>query len=370
MIFDLREVETESLARISQYLDTDAGLYFFYRTRCISLQSNLDRYMDLDGAPLVFLHGNPHVDNYARVGKTAAMIDFDRSRMGPYLWDLIRFASGLMLKTKNSNTSLSPVIKEALTEGYLERIQDSSLGFEPVQQLMDVEPQEWETSTEAYIKHGKKWAKKLRLDPEDADDPYYERILKKYAHSRHYPELVELYDIEEVGTATGSLGNKRFLMHLKPHNKKSDHMLLDMKEVYRDLDTEYFYNPYRKHAHRMIEASQLYAPGVEKGLGYVLDKGKEFWVRVIPSFKAKIKGTLKESLAEELAYKVGCQLGMAHHRSCLFCSPTYLEKHFLSNKKNIFKVAEKMTKDIIKNYELFVDQSRDNIVDLVDDFFD
>ena len=53
-------------------------------------------------APRAFLHGNPHVDNFAFLDKGAAMVDFDRSRVGPYTWDLVRIWAGLGLKSQGS----------------------------------------------------------------------------------------------------------------------------------------------------------------------------------------------------------------------------------------------------------------------------
>ncbi len=72
--------------------------YLFFRMACPLLQSKLPRFLDLSNFPVTFLHGNPHMDNYVKTPRGSAMMDFDRSRMGPYCWDIIRFLSSVSLR--------------------------------------------------------------------------------------------------------------------------------------------------------------------------------------------------------------------------------------------------------------------------------
>ena len=70
--------------------------------------------------PTAFLHGNPHVANYAKNSKGAAMVDFDRARFGPFGYDLSRFMVSISLVRKDEGEGgfLHPAVVDALHRGY------------------------------------------------------------------------------------------------------------------------------------------------------------------------------------------------------------------------------------------------------------
>ena len=44
----------------------------------------------------------------------------------------------------------------------------------------------------------------------------------------------------------------------------------------------------------MIEASKIFADGMEERLGYCTHQGKQYWGRQIPSFSVKVKKFLEK----------------------------------------------------------------------------
>jgi hypothetical protein len=86
-------------------------MYFPMRTR-------LSELIDLSKAPRVFLHGNPHINNFARFPNGSAMIDFDRTCIGPYLWDLVR----LMVSTAFKQDGQDEIGGTFLRQGVLQRL--------------------------------------------------------------------------------------------------------------------------------------------------------------------------------------------------------------------------------------------------------
>lgn len=87
----------------------------------MNLQQRFVDLYDIRRIPKVFIHGNPHLDNYAKTNNGEAMVDFDRSRIGPYVWDIVRFLSSLSLKYENKDPSklLPKKTLEAFLEGYV-----------------------------------------------------------------------------------------------------------------------------------------------------------------------------------------------------------------------------------------------------------
>ena len=85
-------LHAEQRARILETIAApDKALHLAYRVLGLSFQSQAHEHLSLDDCPVVFVHGNPHMDNYAAYPSGAAMVDFDRSRMGPFCWDISRF---------------------------------------------------------------------------------------------------------------------------------------------------------------------------------------------------------------------------------------------------------------------------------------
>lgn len=337
----------------------DLNLYF--RKNCIHLQTRFTELLDATQMPLVFLHGNPHLDNFAKTNQGEAMVDFDRSRFGPYAWDLVRFLSSLALKeqiareaegTVALDRGLNPKLREVFRDGYL-------TGFEaPFQNLLvpevlpDSRPSESERSTRAYLDSNLNWAKKMRENPVFVSHPTVQSLVELYFKGRNEFGELSQYLIEEAGTAVGSFGRTRILVVLAHKSAEaSDKILLELKEAYQDPDRLPFFNPFIHHGFRMIEASHLYAEGFEMRLSFLTWRHRQYWARQIPPFKSKLPKNLTETQRESLAYRVGVQLGKAHRKSIRDVTPQRLLAHLRDQYGTFIEVALKMNQEIRSQYE-------------------
>ena len=95
------------------------GLHQFYRLCGRAMQKRFVELVDPAQIPQAFVHGNPHLDNYAKTERGAAMVDFDRSRVGPYSYDLVRFLVSLSIRRSHrDHRFLHPVVLANLRRGY------------------------------------------------------------------------------------------------------------------------------------------------------------------------------------------------------------------------------------------------------------
>jgi hypothetical protein len=359
MVNLVRNPQLDSLGNIKKYLDPKKGLYFYFRTQSMVAQRRFVELMDVKSAPVVFVHGNPHIDNYARTNTGCGMIDFDRSRMGPYSWDISRLLSSLIVFNHQANKKYQMRdIYKAVLAGYTSRLADPSLDYEKYKPLMDQQPESWQLSTKNYVAANKKWAKRMRMNPMDPKSPKIKELFACYVSSRRKHHFLEKYKIKEAGKANGSMGNKRFLAYFKCLEEGKDDLLLDFKEVYRDPDSDLFYNPYRSHGHRMVEASRLYAAGVEQRVGYGSIGGQEYWIRQVPPLQMKIKDFRETSALKDFAYCVATQLGRAHRNSLLFVDPEKHLKCAFNDYEQIVDVTETLSTQIIKSYGQYVGNAR------------
>ncbi len=326
--------------------------YLFFRQRCLALQSRFSELANLKSSPRVFLHGNPHVDNFAKTLHGEAMIDFDRSRVGPYCWDIVRLLCSVSLKREEAGKRfLSKRVVRDFLDGYLAGFEKPEVRFRAPELLKQLRPRDWEKSTAAYLQHNKRWAQKMRARPLFPSHPTVQALVAGYFQSRHESDWDAQWRINEAGQASGSLGKGRIIVALASLKDKNDQILLDLKEVYDDMDSVHFYNPYVHHGLRMIEASFLHAPRFEQRLGFMSFRGKQYWGRQIPTFKAKLKGTLNENQQADFVAAVGGQLGRAHRMSLRAAEPKQLEKDLKENFGTWLGVAERLNEELRRAWE-------------------
>lgn len=294
-----------------------ANRLLFFRMVGPMMQARLGKYVDLTKVPRVFVHGNPHMDNYVRTFRGSALLDFDRSRMGPWCWDMIRFLSSLSIWSKKERDFLSPEVIQAFIDGYYTHFLNPEIPFKQLRQLKDVQPERWQVNTRAYLDSNRKWALKMRQFPLDRKSPKALAILKGFLQSRSELTLLDEYFVDEIGATPGTLGKKHYIYSLVPKNPDSlsDAIMLDIKEVYAEKDTRFFLTAWPHHGQRMISASRIYADGIEQRLGYTTLDNQQYWGRQIPSFAVKVKKFLDEDELIDAAYSVASQLGKSHRRS-------------------------------------------------------
>ena len=353
-MLSLLRLDPAHYGRILQIIDDEnKACHLIFRVLGPQLQAKFCEMADLSKVPKVFIHGNPHLDNYARTSTGAGLIDFDRSRVGPYAWDIIRFYSSLSLRGEDNTSFLTKKVSRSFLDGYMTSFEDPNIYFAMPHFLREVGPTPDETSTSAYLKANIKWAKKMRKNPLDVKDEKVLKLLRSFLESRNELSLLKEYKLQEAGISEGSLGKNHYLLALTPKKSdtKGDPLLLDLKETYQEENTIHFFNPVRHNGLRMVKASNLYAPGVEQRLGYFTYGKTEFWGREVPAFNYKIKHLLSEKEQSELAYCVGSQLGRGHRRSCREVAPKVVSKHLRKNIKEFANIGYHIQQEILLSYE-------------------
>ncbi len=312
------------------YMHEKRGTHFYFRNMLLPMQERFAQLMDMASMPKVFLHGSPHMDNYAKSAQGAAMVDFDRARVGPYAWDLVRLMVSMSLRQKkDADGLLDPDVLKQLKKGYLRGFRHPDRPFSEVRQLKDMEPEKDEVSTNAYLKANKKWAKEMRSTPLKTNDPDVVKLIDGYAKTQE-PGFLDEYFIEEAGRGQGSMGFRGlYLVVLAPKHKKlgKDRILLNIKSTRTDPDTQWYKSPYKTEIERMHAAADLYAPGWALRPGAAVLDGVEYDVRQISPQNVKIKKMLNVEQQLDFAYAVGTQLGRAHRLSLQGAAPAELERH-------------------------------------------
>lgn len=353
--FYTKELANDIANLSDQYTNGKRGYFLFFRKMAMRMQARFVELYDHKQMPMVLVHGNPHIENYVIAKAGAGMVDFDRSRVGGYAWDVVRFLCSLSLKREEEKDKLlSPIVLEYFQEGYLRGFHTPNLRHKGISNTSEkIEYKVWYDSTTDYLDANKKWGKRMRQNSISTKDKTMLKLLKAYLASRYEEDMLSNYNIEEAGMATGTFGNERYLIVLAPKkNTEEDKIFLEIKTVYQDQDTRYYFNPYKHHGIRMIQASKAYAPNLEMRLGYATHQGIEYWGREIPYMNAKIKESLSELEQLDVAYSVGTQLGKAHRQTLQGgIKGKSLEKHFWDNYADLQTVAVVLNKELAEAYE-------------------
>jgi hypothetical protein len=335
--------------------------YLLFRLAGPSMQNKLYRFLDLNKIPTTFIHGNPHIDNYVRTFHGSAMMDFDRSRMGPYCWDIIRFLASLSLHRTEDEGFLSRQVVEHFLDAYVTHYLNPEIPAKQVKILKTAEPEKWQLNTREYLKSNRRWAKKMRDYAVSPKSETATQLLAKFLESRQEQGLLTDYSISEVGHTPGSLGKKHFIYSLMPKNVDShkDAILLDIKEVYEEKNNKFFYSPFPHHGQRMIEASKIFADGMEDRLGYCTFQNRQYWGREIPSFAVKIKKFLDKDEQCDFAYSVGSQLGKGHRKGLMNPKEYELiEKDLTLNFDRYYKVSKLLAFELNLAFEAMIRKIR------------
>lgn len=328
--------------------------YLFFRMACPLMQAKLTKLANLTSVPATFVHGNPHIDNYVKTERGSALMDFDRSRMGPYCWDIIRFLSSLSLRREKFDGFLDRKVVEYFLDAYIVHFLNPDIPSRQLKLLKNVEPEKWQRNTREYLNANKRWSRKMReyaLSPRSTTP---NQLLKKFLEARKELSLLDTYKVEELGLAPGSLGKNHYIYSLVPRNPDShlDAIMLDIKEVYEERNTRFFYSPVEHHGQRMILASKFYADGMEEKQAFCTLQGKQYWGRQIPSFAVKVKKFLNEEDLLDFATAIGSELGKGHRKGLKDPKhPELVEKDLIQNFDKYFKISKLLTYELNLGFE-------------------
>lgn len=321
------------------------GLHQFLRLSNATMRRRFLDLVDATDIPRAFIHGNPHLDNYAKTDRGSAMVDFDRARFGPYAYDLVRFWVSLSIRRSARNHRLlHPVVLASFRRGYIYGAR--GLGREDVGRLMNKAPKKWERSIRAYVAADGPWVRRMRTHAIDPDQPRIDALLTSYLTSRGEAHLRSEMTVVQAGEALGSMGKRHLLLLLEPRDADADSRLLDIKETYTEIDHGPFTSPFEHQGRRMVAAGDLHCPGWERSPGWATHDGTQYWCRDIPAHKLKLPQALSDFEQVDLAFSVGTQLGRAHQDSMHGWSVDEHLEHFETSMDPWVEVAHELRREL------------------------
>lgn len=336
-----------------RFQDPELGLEGFLRK---SHGKVLTRFAELAGRdfmgayPVADLHGNPNVGNVARNEWGASLTDFDRAVRGPAVWDVARFLVDAF--TLQRQLKLHPSVLQSFEAGYALGVRHPELGrLQQPRLLLTKKAKNEGMTVRQYVKKEKKTVRAMREHPiENAgEDPKIKALVEGYLTSVGRADILRDYHIAEAGqdqgAAIGARERERFIVLLKPHDKRDedgdrrDWILLGLKETHADeyaqLGLPWFGDEFKTHGPRMAHASRIYSPPAQLPIGYASFEGREFYGRPMPIVNEKVERLLSREEMQDAAFFVGAQLGSGHARSLKSASPEELLARFEASFRSV-----------------------------------
>jgi len=341
-----------------RYAHPDRGAHHFFRHAHADMQQRFVELADVDEMPRVFLHGNPHLVNYAKNARGAAMVDFDRSRFGPFGYDISRFLISLALRRGDDDDAglLHPAVLDSFRRGYLLGASAPARGFEEMRLLRAKEPKDWQKKLWRYLEKGRKWGGRLYEHAIDANDPRLRAMLASYFEGRDETDLLDRLAIDAAAAVPGTMGKVHTLVLLVPkHESELGMRLLDFKETYDEPDDDHFESPWAHEGQRMVDAGNLHAPGWEFDPGWASHDGVQYWVRGIPRQNEKLKHRLDAVEQIDLAFSVASQLGRAHGLSVMGASTAAMLDCFEHLFVHLVEVAREMHAELEEAHHTYLE---------------
>lgn len=363
-----RDSANDSKEAAQKLKDPQKGLHYFYRLTALPMRRRFIQLLK-SPMPMVFLHGDVHVENYVRMNMGATLTDLDQAVFGPYGFDISRFLGSLALFM--NKRELPKEVLSAFSRGYLEA-QSPENPFRQMKELQDVKQKEEEKTVASYVKAGGSRVKNMRENPLPPDDPQVRELMETYLE-RGSP-LNGRYTIVEAGytdnLGMSSIGRRRYFVLLRPQfvraepadlEEKSaeeilDQVLLEFKPIDRLASDVHYMDVFRYPTARVLVALKLYAPKMEYALGTSSLKNQDYWVRGVQPQRVKPDFPLSLDPARSLALAVGSQLGRAHGLSWL--GAERIIERFPKDLDEIVRISYQMLGEIEQSYQFYLKENR------------
>ncbi len=200
----------------------------FGQAICDEFEDNLNVF------PMVNLHGDAHIEQYAISGEAHGLDDFDRATVGPAVVDLVRFAASLVLvaELKGFDDSADPAI-DAFLDSYRDALDDPETEVD-IPTIATRLAASHSRSAEEFLE----WAESLMAPVPEDTMPGIRRAVAGFGElmCEQDPELTPQYFlVERFGRLTLGIGSglvTKYLARVRgPTPDPLDDRIIEFKEV-------------------------------------------------------------------------------------------------------------------------------------------
>lgn len=234
-----------------KYRAMRSGPFAFLRGSCHRFYDRLPRGGTFKSAPLVWVCGDLHLENFGSYKGDNRLVyfdvnDFDESALAPASWDLVRFLTSLRIGADSMSIGEGKVL--GLCQGFLDAYamsltqgkaywveRDTAQGL--VRHLLDGLRERRRASfldARTVFKRNRRWLRldgKKALPVSEAQRMAVTGFMREFAKSQVQPEFFSVLDVARRIAGTGSLGVDRYAILVQGKGSPDGNYLLDLKQA-------------------------------------------------------------------------------------------------------------------------------------------
>lgn len=290
--------DPERLALKYRKMQLDA--FSFLRGTCHLFQQRLPDVAILNEAPLAWICGDLHLENFGTFKAADGRVyfdvnDFDESTLAPVTRDLIHLLTSILVARKTLDIDRSESLAlcheflqsycQTLAEGKAQALErDSAKGMvdqllEKLERRSQQDFLDSRTVLEGKVRRLRVDGKKtLAVDAKQRSE--VKAAMAAFANQQAEPEPFEMLDVARRIAGTGSLGIDRFVILVEGEGSPDQNRLLDLKEsLPSSLPSTVAQPQWESQAHRIIAVQQRLRASELALLSPLFLRGRSFVLR-------------------------------------------------------------------------------------------
>jgi uncharacterized protein (DUF2252 family) len=234
-----------------KYAAMRADPFVFLRGTCHLFYERLPSVDVLDRAPVTWVCGDLHMENFGSFKGDNRLVyfdinDFDEAALAPCTWDIVRFLSSVLVgaRTLALRKPDAVALCHTFLESYAAALSNGKAGWIEretaegmVKELLDGLRGRRRTDflDGRTVRKGQR--RKIRLDGSkalaatDKQRKKIEKFMKDFAGQQPNPGFFKVIDVARRVAGTGSLGVERYAILIEGRGSPDGNYLLDMKEA-------------------------------------------------------------------------------------------------------------------------------------------
>jgi uncharacterized protein (DUF2252 family) len=225
--------------------------FSFLRATCHLFYEQLPRARVLRHAPITYVCGDLHLENFGTYKGENRLVyfdvnDFDEAALAPCTWDLVRFLSSVLVGAEDLHVARAEAIAlcdlflesytVALRRGKAQWIErDTAHGM--IKELLDtlrnrMRPAWLDRRTD--VKGNRRLIRldgKRALAATDIQHHQIRQFMLAFAYQQSNPKFFKVLDVARRIAGTGSLGVQRYIVLIEGKGSPDGNYLLDLKET-------------------------------------------------------------------------------------------------------------------------------------------
>jgi uncharacterized protein (DUF2252 family) len=295
-----------------KYQAMRSDIFAFFRGTCHLFYEDLPGDSPLNDAPLVWVCGDLHLENFGSYKGDNRLVyfdinDFDEAALAPCTWDVARFLTSVLVGVRTLGVtepdalclcnSFLDAYTDALAKGKARSVETETAEGMVKELLESLKERRRKDFLNKRIEE-KKGKRRLLIDNKrtraiaQAEHLSIKTLLEDWAATQPEPKFFKILDVAGRIAGTGSLGVVRYVLLVEGKGSPNQNYLLDLKQERPSSLARYLKPPqpqWDSEAARIVAIQQRVQGTPPALLGTVMHEGQSYVLRELQPLQDKVR---------------------------------------------------------------------------------